>query len=80
MLGFEYHIITRRSMPVTRPQRVADEKRWVWEGRLKSTKSGLRKTDLMESKSGQIVSKKKHAHGKKMFRINNKAGLMAPPF
>ncbi len=64
----------------TRPKRVADEKRWVWEGRLLKTKSGLTKSQLMVSKSGQIVSKKKHALGVKIFKKNKKAGLMAEPF
>ncbi len=63
---------------VTRPKKVALEKRWVWQGRLDKTKSGLTKKNLMVSKSGQIVSKKKHAHGVKMYKRNY--DQMAEPF
>lgn len=42
--------------------------RAVWEGRCAATPSGLTRTDLMVSKSGKIVSKKKSAQAKKTLR------------
>merc|ERR1740138_561202 len=44
---------------------VAGAARGVWEGRITSTKGGLKKSQLMKSKSGKIVSAKKSALGKK---------------
>jgi hypothetical protein len=56
------------------------QKRAVWEGRIPKTDSGLTKSQLTVSKSGQIVSKLKQAHGKKMMADLKKRGLWAPPF
>ena len=39
----------------------------VWLGRKEKTSSGLKKSDLMKSKTGKIVSKKQHAAGKKNY-------------
>merc|ERR1711904_676352 len=39
----------------------------VWLGGKEKTASGLKKSDLMKTKTGRIVSKKKHAVGKKCF-------------
>merc|ERR1712154_682398 len=38
--------------------------------RLKVKTTGQTKKDLMKSKSGKIVSKKKHAHGKRVYHKN----------
>ena len=54
--------------------------RAVWEGRLAKTTGGLTKGDLMVSKRGTIVSKKKHAAGKRLFTMMKKAGKLAKPF
>ena len=35
----------------------------VWHGTAKHTPGGLTKNDLMRTKNGRIVSKKKHASG-----------------
>merc|ERR1711862_836886 len=40
----------------------------VFKGKKVKTASGLAKGDLMKSKSGKIVSKKKSAAGKKLFK------------
>merc|ERR1712139_448505 len=40
----------------------------VWLGGKEKTSSGLKKSDLMKSKSGKLVSKKKHAAGKKAYQ------------
>merc|ERR1712124_72035 len=39
----------------------------VWLGNKEKTTSGLKKSDLMKSKSGKLVSKKAHAAGKKAY-------------
>ena len=48
----------------------------VWHGNAKHTSGGLTKKDLMKHK-GRIVSKKKHALGKKAIRRLAKAGYKA---
>lgn len=49
----------------------------VWHGTAKHTSGGLTKKDLMKTKAGRIVSKKKHAQGKKALRRLVKAGFKA---
>lgn len=43
------------------------DKRQVWEGKKTKTRGGLTRDDLMKNKQGKIVSKKKHAQGKKLY-------------
>lgn len=40
----------------------------VWHGKAKRTSGGLTRKDLMKTKSGRIVSRKKHAAGKKAIK------------
>ena len=40
----------------------------VWHGTAKHTSVGLTKSDLMKTKKGRIVSKKKHAAGLKAIK------------
>lgn len=49
----------------------------VWHGTAKHTSGGLTKKDLMKTKKGRIVSKKKHAAGKKALSRLRKAGYTA---
>ena len=49
----------------------------VWHGTAKSTTGGLHKGDLMKNKHGRIVSKKKHALGKKALKHLHNAGYVA---
>ena len=49
----------------------------VWNGNAKHTSGGLTKSDLMKNKHGRIVSKKKHALGKKSLKHLRKAGYVA---
>ena len=49
----------------------------VWHGTAKHTSGGLTKGDLMKTKKGRIVSKKKHAAGKKALKQLKKAGYVA---
>ena len=48
----------------------------VWNGTAKHTSGGLTKKDLMRHK-GRIVSRKKHAAGKKAIKNLRKAGYIA---
>jgi hypothetical protein len=49
-----------------RKMRPSTYKRWVWQGKIKKTPSGLFKKDLVKNKHGKIVSRKKHSLGKRM--------------
>jgi len=49
----------------------------VWHGTAKKTSGGLTKTHLMMNKHGRIVSKKKHASGKKTIKNLKKLGYVA---
>jgi hypothetical protein len=51
-------------------------KRQVWNGTAKHTSGGLTRKDLMKHKS-RIVSRKKHAAGKKALKNLRKAGYVA---
>lgn len=57
----------------------AREKRAVFEGRLPHTKGGLTRSDLMENKSGKVVSKKQHAAGKRLHARGLQEGWLHPP-
>ena len=46
----------------------------VWHGTAKHTSGGLTKKDLMKNKRGKIISRKKHALGKKALKHLVKAG------
>jgi hypothetical protein len=58
----------------------ARQKRLVWNGVLAQTRSGLKRSDLAESASGQIVSKKKQANGRKRMATMVRQGTAAAPF
>lgn len=49
----------------------------VWHGTAKKTSGGLTKTNLMKNKHGRIVSRRKHASGKKTIRHLRKLGYIA---
>ena len=49
----------------------------VWHGNARHTSGGLTKKDLMKTKKGRIVSRKKHAAGKKALKNLVKAGYKA---
>ena len=49
----------------------------VWHGSAKHTSGGLTRKDLMKTKRGRIVSKKKHAAGQKAIKNLRKAGYVA---
>jgi len=49
----------------------------VFHGTAKHTSGGLKKGDLMKTKAGRVVSKKKHAAGKKAITRLRKMGYVA---
>ena len=49
----------------------------VWHGTVRHTSGGLTKSDLMKTKKGRIVSRKKHHAGKKALKNLIKAGFKA---
>jgi len=49
----------------------------VWHGNAKKTSGGLTKNNLMKNKHGRIVSKRKHASGKKTIKNLRKMGYVA---
>ncbi len=55
-------------MAKTRKVRAVGSKAQVWHGTADHTSGGLKKKDLMKTKKGRIVSKKKHAAGLKAIK------------
>jgi hypothetical protein len=49
----------------------------VWHGVCESTSSGLKKKDLMKTKRGRIISRKKHISGKKAIKHLRALGYIA---
>lgn len=49
----------------------------VWHGTAKKTPGGLTKKDLMKTKKGRIVSKRKHAIGQKRIKTLRRMGFVA---
>ncbi len=49
-------------------------KAMVWHGNAKHTHGGLTRKDLMKTKKGRIVSRKKHAIGRKRIQTLRKLG------
>ena len=49
----------------------------VWHGTAKHTSGGLTKKDLMKTRKGRIVSKRKHAAGLKALKQLKKSGYVA---
>jgi hypothetical protein len=63
--------VSRGKMPMR------GSKAQVWHGTAHHTAGGLMKKDLMMTKNGRIVSRKKHVLGKKALRRLVKAGYKA---
>jgi hypothetical protein len=49
----------------------------VWHGTAKKTSGGLTKSHLMRNKHGRIVSRRKHASGKRSIKNLKKLGYIA---
>mmetsp|Transcript_77848 Transcript_77848/g.137275 ORF Transcript_77848/g.137275 Transcript_77848/m.137275 type:complete len:264 (+) Transcript_77848:70-861(+) len=66
----------KKNSEVARPgdwKRKGHAYRLIFNGMKKRTPSGLTKKSLMRTKTGRIVSKKQHNHGRRMFKENNLA-------
>jgi hypothetical protein len=64
-------------MAATRKLKVVGSKAQVWHGTAEKTPGGLKRKDLMKTKKGRIVSKKKHAIGLRRIRSLRKLGFKA---
>lgn len=67
----------KNQMGGTRKMKAVGSKAEVYHGTAKHTSGGLKKKDLMKTKKGRIVSRKKHAAGKKALKRLLKAGYKA---
>ena len=65
---------TRRSSTASK---AVGTKAQVYHGTAKHTSGGLTRKDLMKTKKGRIVSRRKHAAGKKALARLRKAGYKA---
>lgn len=68
---------TRKNVQMGGKMMAVGSKSQVWHGTAKHTSGGLTKKDLMKTKKGRIVSKRKHAAGKKALAQLKKAGYVA---
>ena len=62
-------------MAATRKLRAVGSKAQVWHGTAKHTSGGLTKKDLMKTKKGRIVSRRKHTIGLRRIKTLHKAGF-----
>jgi hypothetical protein len=68
---------TRKNMTGGAKIPAVGSKAQVFHGKAKHTSGGLTRKDLMQTKKGRIVSRKKHAAGKKALKRLHKAGFKA---
>lgn len=61
-------------MATTRKIHSVGSKAQVWHGSAKHTSGGLTRKDLMKTKKGRIVSKKKHTIGLRRIKSLHKQG------
>jgi len=64
-------------MAATRKISSSGSKAQVWHGTAKKTPGGLTRKDLMKTKKGRIVSRKKHAIGLRRIKALRKEGFKA---
>lgn len=70
--------VTRKNMNQTGGKMMTvGTKAQVYHGTAKHTSGGLHKKDLMKTRKGRIVSKRKHAAGLKALKQLKKAGYVA---
>lgn len=68
---------TRKNIQMGGAMMTTGSKSQVFHGTAKHTSGGLTKKDLMKTRKGRIVSKKKHAAGLKALKQLKKAGYVA---
>jgi len=64
-------------MASTRKLRAVGSKAQVWHGNAKHTSGGLTRKDLMKTKKGRIVSRRKHTIGLRRMKSLRKLGFKA---
>jgi len=64
-------------MATTRKVSSVGSKAQVWHGTAAHTSGGLTRKDLMKTKKGRIVSKKKHSIGMRRIKTLRKLGFKA---
>jgi hypothetical protein len=64
-------------MAQTRKLAAVGSKAQVWHGTAAHTSGGLTRKDLMKTKKGRIVSKKKHSIGMRRIKTLRKLGFKA---
>jgi len=64
-------------MAGTRKVSTVGSKAQVWHGTAKHTPGGLTRKDLMKTKKGRIVSRRKHAIGLRRIKTLRKQGFKA---
>ncbi len=69
--------VTRKNKKQEGGMVTVGSKRMVFNGTAKHTSGGLTKKDLMKTKKGRIVSKKKYAAGKRAIKTLRKLGYIA---
>ena len=69
--------MTRKNNQAGGAMMTKGSKSQVWHGTAKHTSGGLTKKDLMKTKKGRIVSKRKHAAGLKALKQLRKSGYVA---
>ena len=62
-------------MAKTRKVHAVGSKAQVWHGTADHTSGGLKKKDLMKTKKGRIVSRRKHTIGLRRIKTLHKAGF-----
>ena len=67
----------KASRSVSSATQAVGTKAQVYHGTARHTSGGLRKSDLMKTSKGRIVSRRKHAAGKKALARLRKAGYVA---
>jgi hypothetical protein len=75
--GKRNNVTMRRNEMMGGAKVTVGTKAQVWHGTAKHTSGGLTKKDLMKTRKGRIVSKKKHAAGQKAIKKLKKMGYVA---
>ncbi|CAE7660935.1 unnamed protein product, partial [Symbiodinium pilosum] len=60
--------VMKKQKAVSKIARGKLAKNAVFKGKKEKTSTGLKKSDLMKSKTGRVVTKKQHAKGKALFQ------------
>ena len=73
----DFDCVTKNIFSINFIMQTTGTRAQVWHGTAKKTPGGLTKSNLMKNKHGRIVSKRKHASGKKTIKHLRKLGYVA---